>query len=171
MSSSAAPRARAAAPRPRAAGAPSGGGGSLLQRPSSSPLAALRNAELVAWSRGLTAAVGAAACGVAGLTGWRGLAAYLALHALCGLALLLRMGGRPARFLGDGGAAAAAAASALASGGAAPPGAAAAAAAEGPAAWAPLASLVFIASGAIDNAVMFVLVWTGVFSAVHFFAS
>jgi hypothetical protein len=91
----------------RAAGRPGGaalaksGGGSSARGPARfiSPVALQANAELVAWTRGVVALAGAAACGVMGVTGSVGFAAYVVQHLLVGLALLVRLRLEPGAYL------------------------------------------------------------------------
>jgi hypothetical protein len=64
-----------------------------------SPAAHQRNVETVAWARGMVALAGAAVCGIAGVTGTYGFAAYLLQHVVVSLCLLLRMSFRPGEYL------------------------------------------------------------------------
>ncbi len=64
-----------------------------------SPQAQQTNSELVAWTRGVVALAGAAACGIMGVTGSVGFAAYVVQHVLVSLALLAKMRLRPGAYL------------------------------------------------------------------------
>ena len=63
-----------------------------------SPMVLLRNTELIAWTRTLMTIVSGMVTGILGVTGAWGAAAFLATHAFVSLALLARLGFRPASF-------------------------------------------------------------------------
>ena len=55
--------------------------------------------EGIQWTRGVIIVTGAATCGIAGITGYSGIIAYLFLHLLSSLILLIRMKCQPALYV------------------------------------------------------------------------
>jgi hypothetical protein len=126
--------------------------------------------EGIQWTRGVIIVTGAAACGIAGLTGVaNGLIAYSLLHFLSSLLLLIRMNCRPSRFIPGVNAAAVAAATATArkqggKGGSNVSSETTIAALKKASSHSTSHILQFLLSGLPDNVLSFVLVWTALYA-------